>query len=584
MKGFKLLLLVIMAIKAIKMETDLDTNEENYYDYDEKEKVTETTTTTTTTEVKMAEVEEEKKRFSIQVELYSDDERCSDIGVCSGMYYGNREILVTFNRKYEIRFTTDTTYRIKEEKKYFTLTFINSKFSNFPLNLFYTFNIQELDFRNCSLESLTWDSFLKSENLSILLLSENLLSEIKPELFTLAENLSFLFLDSNRLSVLHKDSFKGLTKLNYLDLHHNLLETLPVDIFSPLTSIQQINLAENRLKIITNSLFANNPRLFSIHLQQNALSEIQDVAFQEQLVLKYLDISHNPQLEVLVVGNIRVENLWAKNCSINRVNIYGEAVHVDFQQNSIKELYFSNPEYLETLRLKDNALEQISSLAQTLNLRYLDLSNNPQLITLPNVWQINSLERLDLSNTSLKEIPINVMASINQLKSLNVSYNLIEEINPLNFKYFEKLSQFYIHHNNWNCYNLQMLMDMVIKPLQISYTRDEYDDNFPGEYIQGIKCLYRLEQDDEYYVDSQQEETKSKENFDISPSSIQEYNRLNFEQQKELQKLRHEFKVIFNLYEQKFALVLNKLNDMDARLKEFERFNQTLWKDVSIVV
>ncbi|XP_065371943.1 leucine-rich repeat-containing protein 15-like [Calliphora vicina] len=592
MKGLKILFMVILVVKAIKTETEAELQDEEKDQgslaQSQQSQENEDQQSVSVEDGNEDNADDKAGRNLTAIQLYTDDERCNDIGVCSGMDYGDKSVVVTFDRKSQIRFTSENTYKIKEAN-YFTLTFVNSKFANFPLNLFYAFKVQELDFRNCSLETLKWDNFLKADNLSILLLSENLLTEIKPMLFSYVDNLSFLFLDSNRLSMLYNDSFKGLGKLNFLDLHNNLIETLPSQIFSYMPGIQQINLAGNRLKIIQDALFAENPRLFSLHLQQNELTEIQEYAFQEQNILKYLDVSHNTDLETLVCGNVKVENLWAKNCSLYRVNIYGEAVHVDLQQNNLKELYFSQPEYLETLRLKDNELEQISSLALTTNLRTFDVSNNPGLKTLPDLWQINSLERLDLSNTSLKEIPITVLASPHKLRSLNVSFNQLQEINPLNFKYFEKLSQFYIHENNWNCYNLQMLMDMVIKPLRISYTHDEYDSNFPGEYIQGIKCMYRLEPlDDEYYVDSlssqQLLENNAQEVSNISPSNIQEYNQLNFEHAKEMEKLRREFKTIFGIYEQKFALVMEKLNDIDMRLKSFERFNKTLWQQVSIVV
>ena len=520
-------------------------------------------------------------RNLIEIQLFTTDERCNNIGVCSGFNYSNNQEIVSFGRKPEIRFTSETTYRIKEGKEYSDLTFINSQFSNFPLNLFYAFRVKELDFRNCSVETLKWDNFLMADKLTILLLSENLLKEIKPMLFTYAENLSFLFLDSNLISKLHNDSFKGLEKLIYLDLHNNLIETLPLSVFNHLPALQQLNLAGNRLKIIEEAVFAGNPHLFSIYLQNNQLEFIEEYSFQEQELLKYLDVSHNSELKLLVNANIRVEYLWAKNCSLRRINIYGTVVNVDLQQNRIIELYFTQPEYLETLNLRDNSLEQISSLARSNNLRTLDISDNPNLITFPDLWQINALERLDMSNTSLKEIPIAALASPNRLRSLNVSFNQLEEINPLNFKYFEKLSHFYIHHNNWNCFNLQILMDILIKPLQISYTYDEFDDNFPGEYIQGIKCMYRIREPDDAYetyaAETQQE-------LRVAPENIQEYNQLKFDNVKEVEKLRREFKAIIGIYEEKFSLILNKLNDLDIRIKQFEQFNQTMWKQVSIVV
>ncbi|XP_065354352.1 leucine-rich repeat-containing G-protein coupled receptor 6-like [Calliphora vicina] len=587
MKGFKVFFMIILTLKAIKTATKAETPHDkdqgsaaapSKHEEDQQENLI-------LTSYKDDYDEEELKTPLKQIQLYNDDERCSENGLCSDMDYGNRDEVVTFARKLKIRFTSQTTYKVLESRNSCCLTFKNSKFANFPLNLFEAFRIEELDFRNCSLKTLKRDNFLRAENLSILLMSENLLSEIKPMLFTYVDNLSFLFLDSNRLSILYKDSFKGLDKLNYLDLHNNFIETLPSQIFSYMPYLQQINLSQNRLKIIKYSLFAYNPRLFSIHLQRNNLKAIQEYAFKHQETLKHLDISHNSNLKTLVCVNLKVEYLWAKNCSLKRLNIYGEVVNGDLRQNSLKELYFNQPEYLETLSLKDNSLEQISCLQRATNLLDLDVSHNPQLKTLNDFYQFNSLERLDLSNTSLQEIPVNIINSSPKLRALNISFNQLQEIKPLNFKYLQKLTQFYIHHNNWQCYNLQLLMDKIIKPLKISFTRDKYDHNFPGEYIQGIKCMPAREQTDyDYQMDSyssRQLDITAQELFNSSNSLKQEFQ--NLEYINDAKELSREFKSIFQIYEQKFNWIFNKLNNMDLRLRKFERLSESLWRNVGIM-
>lgn len=507
---------------------------------------------------------------------------CTIEGVCRDLIYDNPQEAVFFESKPKVRFTSDTTYVFKPAPQYDVLRFVDSKFANFPVNLFYSLKIKELDMRHCNMQRLTWDNFLMADELSILLLSYNRLKEIKPLTFNSAEKLQFLFLDSNEIDTLYTQSFKDLTKLFMLDLHNNQLATLPPGIFSYLPAFQQLNLAENRLTTITDGTFANNIRLTSVNMQRNFLTSLDEYVFQNQDYMDYVDLSHNPELESLV-GNIRVDNLWARNCSLTRVNIYGKAKNVDLQKNHIMELYFSQPEYVETLRLNDNSLQQLSSLDAATNLVFFDISSNPGLKTLPELWEVDSLERLDLSNTSLRSIPLSVIESPERLTSLNVSYNLLTHIEPTHFQYYEKLQYFYMHQNNWNCYSLQLFMDMVVRPFKISYTLDDYDEQFPGEYIGGIKCMYRIREEGENengeILQDQLNISGLSEQLNEAPENSD-----TAEEPSEVELLRREFKAVVGIYEQKFSTVLNKLEAMDQRLKRFEMINKTMWQHVTITV
>ncbi|XP_061393628.1 leucine-rich repeat-containing protein 15 [Musca vetustissima] len=535
--------------------------------------------------------EEDYKPVLNEVDVSILEDNCLQ-GECHDFVYDNPGEVVYFTKKPAIRFTSNTTYVFKKPQTFEVLKFLQSRFVNFPLNLFYTLKIEELDMRNCSIGHLTWENFLKAESLSILLLSNNRLKEIPPSTFKMAENLAFLFLDNNEIRQLHKDSFQDMKKLFMLDLHDNQIANLPKGIFDSLTTLQELNLAGNHLRIIENTVFLQNPRLRRLHLDHNNLEQLEEYFLQSQKDMDFLDLSHNPMLQNLV-ANLHVDHLWVRNCSINRVNIYGKVHHVDLQSNSILELYFSRPDTLKTLRLSDNSLQQISSLSQATNLEYFDVSNNPHLKTLPEYWETDSLQTLDLSNTSLTAIPIAILSASERLKTLNVSHNRLTHLDPDQFRYFQNLNHFYLHGNNWNCYSLQIMMDMLIRPWQISYTMDEYDPEYPGEYIGGIKCMYRLR-------DPNSEEEENSENVlqdnialnglaarlskaiqddeDIMMSSDSSQDSAS-----DVDILRNEFKAVIGIYEQKFKVLLQKIDELDRRLKVFEQFNKNL-QQITITV
>uniref|UniRef100_A0A1A9WRU0 Uncharacterized protein n=1 Tax=Glossina brevipalpis TaxID=37001 RepID=A0A1A9WRU0_9MUSC len=560
-------LFVIKVIKVIKCADD-SVNIENHSQFHEDH----------------SEEAEEWQSRHLQEKRISLDERCLN-DKCYNYDYDNAEIITFFENRPTIQIINGNTYDIRESKLYNSLSFFDSKFYNFPLNLFYASKVHELDMRNCSIAHMTWENFLMADNLSILLLSENHLNNIKSLTFSYAPNLSFLFLDSNRIQRLHNDSFKGLNKLFYLDLHNNLLENLPKDLFSYLPALQQLNLANNRLRVLSNEIFELNLRLNNVIISNNLLESLGEYVFANQQLMKVLDISHNKPLKDLV-GNMRVELLWVRNCSLTRVNIYGEAINVDLQQNHIMELYFTQPESLETLNLRENSLQQIASLTQAINLRSLDISHNPSLKTVPDLWQLDSLERLDLSNTSLQQLPLFTLATSRHLISLDVSLNLLEEIDPENFISLEQLTHFYIHNNNWNCYNLRLIMDLLMKPFQITYIRDAPDDDeFPGSYIEGIKCMYRLpemreEESEERAFFAQLKRSPPSSEINVNAGDGDD----NDDDMTKIEELRQELKAIVGIYEQKFSKIIKKLENLESRLLPFEIANKTIWQHVTITV
>ncbi|XP_036331300.1 protein artichoke [Rhagoletis pomonella] len=507
------------------------------------------------------------------------DNHCIEY-LCIGFHYERPDEVAFFDIKDEVRINgADATYDIVNARNYDTLIFENSTFARFPLNLFYAISMSVLDMRNCSVQVLTWECFLMAQNLRGLILSENRLQAIEPATFKFASELHELFLDSNRLTQLHRDSFEGLSRLRYLDLRHNRLTLLPMGVFDHLAALEELLLDDNRLRTLNDQLFLNNLNMWILSVGENRLLHIDENTLRRQARLVILNIGYNNELRTLVL-TLQLQHLVATNCALERINIYGHVRNADLSYNHIQELYFAQPEQLEMLNLRNNSLQQIASLSRATNLKLLDLGDNPQLGTLPTPWLANALERLDLGNTGLAQLPVEAIAAQEHLNFLNVSYNRLREINPQNFKYLEHLSHFDIRGNEWNCYNLNILMDVLLKPLNIIYGYDKVDPEFPGEYVNDIACMYRLEGEQE-------------EDSNVSGSQLVEMvNGQKLGQPAQLQALplqdaetfRRELKAIVGIYEQKFDRAFRMIEDLNARLRAFERFNETLFQHATITV
>ncbi|XP_030373557.1 protein artichoke [Scaptodrosophila lebanonensis] len=529
---------------------------------------------------------------------------------CQGFNFPMADEVAFFDLQTEVRIAPDgATYQLGGEKRMERLTFENSTFVNFPLHLFYELELKELDMRGCNVRHVTWDAFLMANKLQVLLLSRNNIHRLEASVFGFATELQYLFLDGNKLRHVHAQTFKGLRKLRHLDLSENRLNILPDHIFDDLEQLREVVLAQNRLRAIGNELFAHNSQLLIVSLHTNRLRELGEYAFRSPMQqqqreqaqpqqqqdreavkprqqLLNLDLSHNEQLNVLVL-NLNAGYLWARNCSLYRVNVYGSVTNVDLSDNRLMELYFSAPEALQHLQLRNNSLAQLASLSRVPNLQHLDVSDNPALKELPAGWQTPALELLDISNTSHTEMPMAALEGMPQLRKLNVSANNLTEIDPNAFDRLSHLTHFYIHANNWNCYNLNLIMDLLIRPHGITYTVDAFDQYFPGQYINGIACMYRLPEDDD---SSNEFESRSLEPrpeiMDTQASaSVENLQELKIDPAlEEVNKLRQELKVVVQHFEEKLDRVSEQFNALDAKMKAIETLNSTFWKQVTITV
>ncbi len=160
----------------------------------------------------------------------------------------------------------------------------------------------------------------------------------------------------------------------------------------------------------------------------------------------------------------QIKNTGSKNArtsSIKQVqetkipdgNIYDKRMDVtklDAKKDDLESLselkYYKN---LEVLLLKDYGLKDTSSLSGLDKITLLDLSSNINLEDLSGISGMKALEKLDLSETAVSNI--DVVRSLESLKSINISYTLIEDASPL--KECTDLEALYAAYNNENFTN-----------------------------------------------------------------------------------------------------------------------------------
>lgn len=143
-------------------------------------------------------------------------------------------------------------------------------------------------------------------------------------------------------------------------------------------------------------------------LRNNKIKKIELKAFQNLTLLKKLDLSENRLTTKELVKEVF------------------EGLFDDKQYEPLKNLKWLNLASNDLHSLNVDVFDHLP------NLETLYLSHNPfgviDLSTANAISGINNLQFLDLSNMDLREIPINMLHSPRELKTLNLASNILTKI------------------------------------------------------------------------------------------------------------------------------------------------------------
>ncbi|KAK5856284.1 hypothetical protein PBY51_007892 [Eleginops maclovinus] len=234
------------------------------------------------------------------------------------------------------------------------------------------------------IEGLSVEDFDGLENLDMLDLSQNKLTELTDRVFEPLTSLRNLDLSSNQITHISEECFQGMVLLERLYLYSNHITTIHPAAFSGLEHLLELKLQGNQL---TSLPALSMPRLLLLDLRFNVLSTLGPSDLQ------------TPNLESLKLGGVGLTSLDK--------NLMG----------SLKNLH--------ELDISENQLESFpSALQETHGLIRLSLAENPMgPLKVQDLQNLGELQELDISNLSLQGLPEEFTQLLPHLRKLNVAEN-----------------------------------------------------------------------------------------------------------------------------------------------------------------
>lgn len=323
----------------------------------------------------------------------------------------------------------------------------NNSVSNLPpglLNGLQVLVILNLSSNKISSDSIGPDTFVDLIRLVILDLSYNKLRYINNTLFQSQYSLQMLYLSHNDIDIISDNSFSSLYNLHTLDLSHNRLKYLDVFTLNGLYVISNLELSYNSIYSIHSDAFKNCSSVQDLTLEGNNLSSVPN-ALRSLQFLKSLNLNNNSMHELNNSSFQELKQLRHLTLSLNQVGnlTRGTFKHMpalktlDLSKNQIQSLehgIFDEIETVSKIDLSDNLLMDINGLFMNLKgLATLNVSRN-KIFWFDYAVIPAELDHLDIHSNVIETLGnyYELEATL-QLRELDVSYNLISEINQASF-------------------------------------------------------------------------------------------------------------------------------------------------------
>ena len=227
-------------------------------------------------------------------------------------------------------------------------------------------------------------------------------------------------------------SLKGLehaVNLRNLNLSNNFIEDItPLE---KLVELEDLNLTNNKIK--DPKSLAKLTKLRQLALRKNLMNNLD---FLNDLKVESLDISMNSVLKDYIPNNLKLENLRSLNISGIGLD------NISFLKNAGK---------LESLVAEENAIKDLTPLAELKSLRtlYLDRNNISDITALKNLASLeelllykNNIENVDalkdkkylyrlMLNDNLGLKNIDALKDVPNISSIDISNTLVTDISSL---------------------------------------------------------------------------------------------------------------------------------------------------------
>lgn len=350
-------------------------------------------------------------------------------------------------------------------------------------------NLRTLDISNGKIEHI--DSSRNESRYVMItkfIASNNKFDRISSTFYRYMPKLEEINFSNNEIYSLTYDDFNGVTTLTAIDCSHNPIERIENITFSKLQHLERLDLSNNRLQLLRSGTFVNNTQLKWLNLRNNPLWKFDFSMFSKSVTsitvhlpsenIGSLDVScrDSPCLFTGFDNENNFENITFFNASGNHL------VHL----TEVPTKLGPNLSVLDLSHCSGSTFE-MEALKKYGELKGVYLSNTTLSKIPSDVFNNNSkLINLSLSYDNLTDDHTDMFSrGFRNLESLDLQGNQFEQLDEvITPENYPKLNSIGISGNNFHCEDLKNFLEKwATKSLQFINNSTEKGDN-----VSGIEC------------------------------------------------------------------------------------------------
>lgn len=321
-------------------------------------------------------------------------------------------------------------------------------------------NLRVLSFYQNWIQNIHKNAFKGLANLEELTLNRNNFTFLDPATFNHTPSLNQLQVIDGKLLTIHPDLLATLS-LEFVTFSQNVIESLPALKFKDINSLQAINFEKNKISSIDSKILENYPanrEQFYFLLSDNvcvsgSYSLKTQLTDWQKCYDNWNEIHPTNTTTTVNVPSTKPSSEPCESCNSHKIcryfldhndvyscvldNVALTVASIDGQHKTINNQTFTDAD-VKAVYFKKSILSRVPSVIFTKfpSIESLSIPNTQLTIIDDNTFQLcgQMLKRLDVSKNHITEITKASLVKCQQLQTINLSGNPIEDLDAELFK------------------------------------------------------------------------------------------------------------------------------------------------------
>lgn len=303
-----------------------------------------------------------------------------------------------------------------------------------PNELFVKYsNISILVVKNSKLIDIRNGNFKNAVKLKNLYFHLNNLTDFKEGAFEGSNNLVLLSITKEfYLTNIEKGAFRGLSTLTRLIMSDGILEYIVPETFDDLVKLQFLEMNNQKFKVFPAEIFKNNLNLLEIDIDRNQIEKVLNGTFSSIKSISRINLSQN---KLINSRTFKSDMMLLDGNFLKKLNIMTTSTFVDANNNKIDKIICAKNPSIVYLSLNYNQLKTLQCIPKMVNITNLNLAFNQfTALSKQRLLKMAKMKYLNLIGNKLTNPGVRLFTGMPSIQTLQIeklkNYSILKQSFP----------------------------------------------------------------------------------------------------------------------------------------------------------